>query len=271
MPIILPILRDPTDIVIQGEQIIPPVSLPIYSPVAMTALMEGEFGALDELPIMYLPPNLVGQSDWYGILPRQIGPMVFGQAGMIGMLDIGQPKFVSPNIDPIQKLLNDPFPIDITGMWFDLTPDLLGAFEATNSRVFPATEPLGTPVVNIPRGAISRSGIIKNTTLPILPTTVGQHMMEYYTESTQKWFISGATMNSSGVPIGGCRIVVLQTNKIGYNPDAYSNPVIGETISDGDGNYSIQVDYESFQVLAYLPGSPDLAGVTINTITPTLG
>jgi hypothetical protein len=137
--------------------------------------------------------------------------------------------------------------------------------------VFPTVEPLGTPVVSIPRGAISKSGLIKNSTLPILPTTFGQHIMEYYTESTQKWFISGITMNSSGVPIGGCRIVVLQTNKLSYNSDVYANPVIGETISDGNGNYSLQVDYENFQILAYLPGSPDLAGVTINTVTPTPG
>jgi hypothetical protein len=62
----------------------------------------------------------------------------------------------------------------------------------------------------------------------------------------------------------------MQSDFIRYNPALLENPIVGEMISDGSGNYSIQVwKPVPHQVMAYLAGSPDAMGVTVNTVIPT--
>ena len=276
--IILPVLQDPTDIVIQGEQIIPAYTGPIQTTQALISMLQGWISTA-EIPIQPIPSLMIGQSDWYGILPRTIGPMVMLSDGTLTMLTIGATP-INMIIDPIQSWINSKMVLDFNGSFQDLNGDLLlGAvepdfYETTFEMVASIDQnaifyPFST---SLPRNEIKNSGIIKNLTAPILPKSFGQHMMEYYTETSQKYMITGVTRDGAGNPLGGCRVVVFQTNKITSNTDQYSNPYEGETVSDGGGNYSIQMDSnEIFQIIAYLPGSPDVAGITINTITPIVG
>jgi len=220
-----------------------------------------------DLPGFPVPRDMVGQPEWYGMLPRQIGPMAFGQAGMVEMLTIGAPTRVSPNIDPIQTFLNASFPIDITGMWFDLSADILGAIEAVNSATFPGVEPAGTPVVVIPRGAVFRSGLAKRITAPVLPVSFGVNLMETFTESTQRWKITGITKDSAGNFIAGCRVIAMKSDRM----TTVGVPIEADVISDVDGSFSIEVgNNNSFQLIGYLPGSPDVAGITVNTVVPVV-
>ena len=78
--------------------------------------------------------------------------------------------------------------------------------------------------------------------------------------------ISGITYDATGIPLGGCTVTVLDVTA---TPDVQ----VACVISEANGTYAVEVpDYAGklFQVIAYLPGSPDVAGVTANTIIPSL-
>jgi len=93
-----------------------------------------------------------------------------------------------------------------------------------------------------------------------------------------RFFIAGVTRNSSGAPLGGCVVEVFSNE----NPPR----LVGATVSDPvTGAYSVDVPGPTaeavasdgatpgvpllFQAVAYLPGSPDVAGVTVNTLIGT--
>jgi hypothetical protein len=82
-----------------------------------------------------------------------------------------------------------------------------------------------------------------------------------------RYVISGVTRDTAGNPLGGCTVRVFE--KMGL--------LRAEVVSDANGNYRVDVngpdaiDAESgelltFQCVAYLPSSPDQAGVTVNTL-----
>lgn len=75
-------------------------------------------------------------------------------------------------------------------------------------------------------------------------------------------FLSGRTLNSSGVPIAGVTLQGFRTS---------DNLFVGQTISDANGNYSLGSPYPSVAhyLVAYLPGSPDVLGTTVNTLVPS--
>lgn len=270
MPIILSCLPDPIDIVVQGEQTVIVAAIST-APLALMPVIQGG-QSLTDLVGFPVPRAMIGQHDWYGALPRQIGPMVYGSTGDVVMLTIGTPIYANPTIDPIQRWLESALPTDLTGQWFDLSADILGAFEAVTDMLSMAVGPLNPLTMPIPNPAIVASGLVKNITAPVIPPSFGGHFMENFVDSTQKFLLSGVTRNSSGVAIGGCRVVVLETGKIVANNDPYANPYAGETTSDGSGNFSIQVsDQGPYQMIAYLPGSPDIAGITLNSLTPAMG
>ena len=72
--------------------------------------------------------------------------------------------------------------------------------------------------------------------------------------------ISGTTKDSAGAALGSCAVHLYQTG---------SDIEIGETVSDGSGLFSFTLGNNSgyFYIVAYLPGSPDVAGTTVNTLT----
>ena len=78
--------------------------------------------------------------------------------------------------------------------------------------------------------------------------------------STSALYISGVTRDSVGNPLGGCKVELFCSGS-----DIY----VGDTVSDGSGNYSFQVLKSGpFYLVAYKAGSPDVAGTTVNTILP---
>lgn len=76
--------------------------------------------------------------------------------------------------------------------------------------------------------------------------------------------IFGITKNGvTNVAIGGCAVDLFET---------ISKRYVASTVSDGSGNYEFRSASLStaYQVVAYLPGSPDIAGVTLNTLVGVL-
>lgn len=70
---------------------------------------------------------------------------------------------------------------------------------------------------------------------------------------------SGVTRDVNANPLGGCTVKLFRTS---------DNALMQTTVSDGSGNYSFQqVGIGSlYYVVAYLPGSPDVAGTTVRTL-----
>jgi hypothetical protein len=87
-----------------------------------------------------------------------------------------------------------------------------------------------------------------------------------FDQASVLWAISGVTKDSAGAPLGNCRIVAFETGRIEIGE---GESEAGETLSDGSGNYVIPVALNTaHQLTAYKAGSPDVAGITRNDITP---
>lgn len=73
---------------------------------------------------------------------------------------------------------------------------------------------------------------------------------------------TGATKDSTGTPLGGCRVDLFETG---------SNMFIQSTTSDGSGNYSFYVNGNSstYYCRAYKAGATNLFGTTDEIITAT--
>jgi hypothetical protein len=70
--------------------------------------------------------------------------------------------------------------------------------------------------------------------------------------------ISGVTRDSAGVPLAACRVELFRSS---------DDVKVGETTSDGGGNYTFRVGLgQQYYAIAYQGGSPDLAGTTVNTM-----
>jgi hypothetical protein len=71
--------------------------------------------------------------------------------------------------------------------------------------------------------------------------------------------LTGTTRDSAGAPLGGCAVHLFNSADV----------EIAETVSDGGGAFSFLTDQNSgtYYLVAYLPGSPDRAGTSANTLT----
>src|SRR4051812_45632287 len=73
--------------------------------------------------------------------------------------------------------------------------------------------------------------------------------------------IIGVTYDSTGLALPGCKVQIYRTGDDSY---------VSETTSDSSGNYAIPAwNMFTHYLVAYLPGSPDVAGTTVNTLTGT--
>ena len=102
-----------------------------------------------------------------------------------------------------------------------------------------------------------------------LPRTPKTFAVETLSLKKIRYLITGVTRNSSGVAIGNVSIEALEA--ITANTSEPKGRLVGTTISDANGNYSIEVHADpavKFQIDAYKAGAPDVAGTTVNTLVP---
>lgn len=73
-----------------------------------------------------------------------------------------------------------------------------------------------------------------------------------------RYTITGVTKDSTGAALGSVIVDLF---------DTASDVIRGTTISDANGNYLVdgQID-TTYYLVAYLAGSPDVAGTTVNTL-----
>lgn len=114
------------------------------------------------------------------------------------------------------------------------------------------------------------------TTLPFLGMIQGvpytpqstvrgfQELDPYFPEQNLR--VMGVTRDAAGNPLAGCNVYLISF--------ALGNVILANSTSDANGNYTLFTDKtlsqapdSTWMVVAYLPGSPDRAGVTVNTLT----
>jgi hypothetical protein len=70
--------------------------------------------------------------------------------------------------------------------------------------------------------------------------------------------VIGISRDSTGAALGNCVVKLYRT---------WDDVMINQTVSDGSGNFSLYaLTSGPYYVVAYLPGSPDVAGTTLNTL-----
>jgi hypothetical protein len=231
---------------------------------------------IGQMPVPSIPRNqLVNSMELMGYLPRTIGPMVTSpDSGGAMMLTIGAPS-INPIIDPIQIFVNSAIPVDMTGIMTTPAMPILsqpdqGLNENTDIQV---DYMLGFPLPAIPRTEIINSGSLKNFTCPVLPISMNRHLQLFdFIADDARFIIKGQTLDGANNPLAGCTVVAFITAKLVYNPDGYTSPVEVTTVSDSGGNYSMVMHGAGpYEVTAYLAGSTDVAGITVNSITPVVG
>lgn len=83
-----------------------------------------------------------------------------------------------------------------------------------------------------------------------------QENTQYYEE--KNFLVSGITTDNLGAALGNCTVNLFNT---------VTNVLSQTTTSDANGNYSFILDKtQTWYCVAYKAGSPDVSGVTVNTL-----
>jgi hypothetical protein len=96
---------------------------------------------------------------------------------------------------------------------------------------------------------------------------IGQHLLDSFLESAVRWAVTGTTyLDTESTPLAGCRVVVFNVGQLAVG----QAPIVAEAISDGSGNFSIEVPQNTgYEMWAYKPGAPDVGGITITKVDIT--
>lgn len=140
----------------------------------------------------------------------------------------------------------------------------LSAYPPMASNV--ATTFDGRPIATATMASRANGGICTPDGVTVPFTRTNSDLMTCYTpQSTQRWVLSIITQDAAGSPIGGCRVIALNVGQMAVG----QAPIVDEEISDGSGNATMNVPLNTdYMVIAYLPGSPDRAGVSVQTLSP---
>jgi hypothetical protein len=269
MRILRPTLPEPPDQVIQNLTIGDTPLGPAFEPWQDLGVnwqgemcLQGEWQT-SRMPEIPVPIAMIGWFPDFAQAPS-IGPMAI-QGGAVVMVQIGAAKPAPKQIYPEIAALYAQVPQDNNGelscLCTILPSQQAPAFNRVLSAV-PMADPM--PLLN-PRREIKDSGLLKVLTSTNLPEDFGRKIYETQ-QSYQVFTMTGVTRDSTGAPLGNCRVVAYQT---GWQTVQDAPAIIAETISDGSGNFSMLLRRIDYQLTAYKPGSPDVAGITRNDVTPT--
>jgi hypothetical protein len=85
-------------------------------------------------------------------------------------------------------------------------------------------------------------------------------------QAQTQWVIAGQTLDASGSVLGGCSVHLFTTDDDVEQQQQVSDPVTGAF------SFLLPLDQvvraEQYYCVAYLAGSPDVAGTTVNTLAP---
>lgn len=117
------------------------------------------------------------------------------------------------------------------------------------------------------RSMIAVNAVICTPCGTIVPFDAGLSgmLINNFVQNTARWQIVGVTRDSAGTALGICRVVMLELGRIAVG----EMPIVAETTSDGSGNYTIEVALNTaHQAISYKDGSPDVAGISVDSLTP---
>lgn len=256
-------LPEPPDVVLQGWQPFAEI-LPFNQPSPTWEafpVLQGQ--SVNAMTGDAVPRALVGWPP-YAAQDAQVGPMAM-QGGAVSMVPIGPAVALSPIIDSAQVFLNSLLPQDSTGALMTVD-DVLGYAEPAKDYLVAGSSPLAAlPGASNIRSEVVLSGALKTTTASVLPSEFGQ-VVQNLPVSYQVFTLTGTTVDSTGTPVAGCRVIAYQSG-LRYVQGA---PIIAETISDGSGVFSMLLRNIDYQLVAYKEGSPDLGGLTRQDATPVV-
>lgn len=186
--------------------------------------------------------------------------------------------FQWPSVGPVSNAGGPPVlvaaPVELSQLDAGIVlaiPEVLLPFDELKEDSFSAAIDSMAELV-IPRPRINQMGFRNQwTARQSDPIAFSMRLKPVMEGSSVRFIISGVTRNGSGAALGGCTVSVFRVDELAYpnDPDVFSDPLIAQTTSDGSGNYSVEVRGPGpYQLTAYLAGAPDVAGVTVNTITP---
>lgn len=96
-------------------------------------------------------------------------------------------------------------------------------------------------------------GVIKTGMLPVVASFAMFGSIE-----SPPHVIRGVTRDSTGAVLAGCTVFLFRTS---------DNSYVSSSTSDANGNYVLPASpLLQHYVVAYLVGSPDVSGVTLNTL-----
>jgi hypothetical protein len=265
MRIINPVLPDPTDVYLAGwnplGEIIP-ATFPTEWKNAQETLQQTDIVTLPEVSVW---PEANPWIPYWGS-PTSIGPMAM-QGGIVAMVPLGPKAPPTRLVQPEEIALYSALPRDLIGLFFPPLDETKVNGEPPFSFDLPNASPANAFVPpTLIRQELVLSGSLKITTMPMLPLEFGQKIYEVL-QSGQQFLMTGVTVDRNGTPLGNCRVIAYQSSWRAV-PDL--PVVIAETISDGSGNFSMLLRNIAYQLTAYLPGSPDRAGITSENVTPVV-
>lgn len=210
-----------------------------------------------------VPRAMIGWNP-YTPQPAEIGPMAIS-GGLVGMVPIGPAKPANPIIDPTQRFLDSMLPLDSTGSYAP-ADIVFEPGEVPWSRLVAGEQNFGNVLPTIPIREIVDSGIIKKLRADVPSPDFGRKIYDN-TQSSQAFTLVGITKTGAGVALGNCRVIAYQS---GWRTVQDAPVIIAETISDGSGNFTMNLRNIDYQLTAYKEGSPDLAGITRQDVVPTV-
>ena len=109
-------------------------------------------------------------------------------------------------------------------------------------------------------GFTSSAGGILNILNPD-PAAQAWEWNVYTTGSRHRMVFTGITLDAAGNPLGGCTVQLFNTA---------TGQIVDTQISDPKGNYKCtDPNNVACFLVAYLPGSPDVTGATVDELTGT--
>lgn len=228
--------------------------------------MVAGWSPLGDMPEMPLPRTAISWNVLLGFVPGSVGPVRYYHefvaipiAGGVRENPVGAivPEMALSNQVPVM-----PYPInyDSAQLMEDPQPEMVDE----------TLEKMPSPGVPNATNAFACGFRKKWNAVQGLPRQMtGQ--IELWVESSSRFVVSGRTLDKDGLTLGACSVVAMETGKVLPSTNPNANPVVATTTSDSSGNYVVQVQKNvPHWLLAYKDGSPDVAGLTVDTVVPAV-
>lgn len=231
-------------------------------------VLQGEW-ATSRMNGFAVPRAMIGWNPYFA-QPAEIGPMATS-SGRVGMVPIGPAAPINPLIDPQQIFLASQLPLDVTGQLMGPWPQMPSPSAPVFDRVLSSENALAAPIAPTnPRREVKDSGLLKVLTAANPPEVFGRVIQLLYPpqQNYQVFQLNGVT--TDGVTLAAvpnARVIAYQS---GWRYVDGGTKIIAETVSDGSGNFTMLLRNIDYQLVAYKEGSPDLAGVTRQDVTPVV-